>query len=214
MVSGMITESQRERMARYQAQRERYLAARARESQDERITITSKAQLFGHPVHPLLIPLPLGVLASSVVFHVVHLITGNGRWAEVAWWMTAAGIVGALIAAVAGTVDWLAIPANTRAKAVGLWHGIGNLVVVGFFALSWQHQLTDVRHPGTLAIVLAFAGAAVAMITGWLGGELVDRLDVRADTSAPVDVPSPFSSYPEPVEDGGNELITPHAAHA
>src|SRR3954454_15739137 len=43
------------------------------------------------------------------------------------------GIVGGLIAAVFGLIDWLAIPAGTRAKAIGAWHGGGNVLVVLLF---------------------------------------------------------------------------------
>src|ERR671939_2173905 len=97
----------------------------------------SKAKLFGHPIHPMLIVFPLGLLATSVVFDVIAHATADGKWAEMAFWMIAAGVVGGLLAAVFGLVDWLAIPSGTRAKRVGALHGVGNVVVVGLFAVSW-----------------------------------------------------------------------------
>ena len=90
----------------------------------------SKAKLFGHPIHPMLIPFPLGLLATSVACDVIYLVIDNGKWAEVAHWKIAAGVVGGLAAAPFGLVDWLAVPGGTRAKSVGLWHGAGNVVVV------------------------------------------------------------------------------------
>jgi uncharacterized membrane protein len=77
----------------------------------------SKAKIMGHPI---LIPFPLGLLSTSVVFDLVYLLTGNGKWSEISFWMIAAGVIGGLAAAVFGLIDWLAIPSGTRAKAVGI----------------------------------------------------------------------------------------------
>jgi uncharacterized membrane protein len=68
--------------------------------------VESKAKIMGHPIHPILIPFPLGLLSTSVVFDVVHLLTGNGKWSEISFWMIAAGVIGGLAAAVFGLIDW------------------------------------------------------------------------------------------------------------
>lgn len=150
----------------------------------------SRARLFGHPIHQMLIVLPLGVLAMSLVFDVVGLITGNVKLHEAASPMIAAGIISGLIAAVFGFVDFLAIPRGTRAKRVGATHGIGNVIVVVLFAASWLLRRDDTAHPETLAIILSAVAAGLALITGWLGGELVDRLGVGIDDGANLDAPS------------------------
>src|ERR1044071_5468528 len=97
----------------------------------------SRAKLFGHPIHQMLIVFPLGLLAMALVFDAVHLIGGNGYWSEIAFWMIGAGVVTGLIAAPFGFVDWLAIPSGTRAKRVGALHGAGNVVVVLLYGVSW-----------------------------------------------------------------------------
>jgi uncharacterized membrane protein len=150
----------------------------------------SRTKLFGHPVHPMLIVFPLGILGGSVFFDVVYLITKTGRWAEIAFWMIAAGVVGGLLAAVFGLIDWLAIPARTRAKRVGLLHGVGNVIVVGLFIASWLLRRPDPLDPGLLAHILSFMGFGLAGVTGWLGGELVFRLGVAVDDGADLDAPS------------------------
>ena len=96
----------------------------------------SKAKLFGHPIHQMLIVFPLGLLATSVIFDIIYLITGNGYWTEIAFWMIAAGVIGGLVAAVFGLIDWLAIPNNTRAKSVGILHAFTNVVVLGLFTAT------------------------------------------------------------------------------
>ena len=154
----------------------------------------SRAKLFGHPIHQMLIVFPLGLLATALLFDVVHIVTGNGYWSEIAYWMIAAGVITGLLAAPFGFVDWLAIPAGTRAKRIGALHGAGNVVVVLLYAASWLSRSDIPQEPGTLGYVLAFLGGGLALFTGWMGGELVDRLSVGVDDGAHVNAPSSLTS--------------------
>ena len=157
----------------------------------------SKVKLLGHPVHPMLIVFPLGLLITAVIFDVVYFMTDNDSFTIVAYWCIAAGIIGGLLAAVFGLIDWLNIPSNTRAKAVGMWHGIGNVVVVALFALSWWLRYGDPAHTAsTVAFILALVGIGIGAVTGWLGGELVDRLGVGVDPGAHLNAPSSLSGVP------------------
>lgn len=159
----------------------------------------SKAKLFGHPIHQMLIVFPLGLLATSLVFDITYEVTGNVRWADVAYVMIASGIIGGLAAAVFGLIDWLTIPKGTRAKRIGALHGIGNVIVMMLFALSWFLRYENPVFsgiPGAAAFVLSIAGVALAVVTGWLGGELVDRLAVGVDDGAHLDAPSSLSGRP------------------
>src|SRR5438270_12536191 len=115
----------------------------------------SRAKLFGHAMHPMLIVFPLGLFAAALLFDLIRVFTGGGEWGEAAFYDIAVGIVGGLLAAVVGFIDWLAIPSGTRAKAVGLWHGGGNFVIVVLFAISWLLRLNDPASPPAVAFVLA-----------------------------------------------------------
>jgi uncharacterized membrane protein len=151
----------------------------------------SKVKLFGHPVHPMLIVLPLGLLSAAVVFDVVHLVTSDDVFSRIAFWNILAGVVGGLGAAIFGAWDWLHIPGGTRAKRIGLLHGGGNVIVVALFSLSWLLRLgAGGYEPAAAAYVLSFGGLALAAVTGWLGGELVDRLGVGVDPGAHLDAPN------------------------
>lgn len=160
----------------------------------------SRAKILGHAIHQMLIPFPLGLLATGVVFDVIYLIWGNPTMATVAFYMIAAGIVGGFLAAPPGWIDWFAIPQGTRAKSVGLIHGLGNVVVLLLFIGSWWLRYNTTAPatyvPPTLALILSFAGAGLAMFTGWLGGELVDRLAVGVDEGAHLNSPNSLSGRP------------------
>src|SRR5438477_1850992 len=97
----------------------------------------SKIKSMGHPIHPMLVAFPLGLLITSLIFDIIHWITGNGFWSEIAFWMIAAGGISGLSAAIVGIVDWTGIPEKTNAKRVGIWHGVTNTTALALFAVSW-----------------------------------------------------------------------------
>jgi uncharacterized membrane protein len=162
----------------------------------------SKAKALGHPIHQMLIPFPFGLLGTAVIFDIIYLFVSDPSTANtvstVAFWMIAAGIVGGLVAAPFGLIDYLAIPQGTRARSVGLVHGLGNVLVLLLFAGSWwlRYGAGASHTPGTLALVLSFAGFALAGLTGWLGGELVDRHAVGVDDGANLNSPHSLSGRP------------------
>ena len=140
-------------------------------------------RIMGHPVHPILVPFPIGLLTTSVIFDIAYMITG-GRWAVISFWMIAAGVIGGLLATVFGLIDWRAIPSGTRAKSVGLLHASTNSLMVALFAISWLLRLEAPGEPGAVAIVLSFAGVSLISFGGYLGGELVFRMGVGVSEGA------------------------------
>ena len=125
----------------------------------------SKVKFLGHPVHPMLIVFPLGLLATAVIFDIIALL----RWApylfDSAYWMIAAGLIGGVLSAIFGLADWLAIPAGTRAKNIGLWHGLGNLFVVILFAVSWWSRRVSPDNPSVTALAFSFVAIVIALVT-------------------------------------------------
>jgi uncharacterized membrane protein len=150
-------------------------------------------KIAGHPVHPMLIVFPLGLLATAAIFDIITLSTSDSKWSTMARYMIAAGIIGGLLAAVFGLIDWIGIPSNTRAKAIGLWHGGLNVLVVLLFAGSWLLRRPEPASPSSLALALSFAAVVIAVVAGWFGGELVDRLGVGVDKGANLNAPSSLS---------------------
>lgn len=155
----------------------------------------SKMKLLGHPIHQMLVVFPVGLLATAVVFDVIHAVGGDGTMAVVAFWLISAGLIGGLVAAPFGTIDWLSIPSGTRAKSVGAMHGAGNVLVIILFLGSWALRREAPADPGVIALLLALGGGSVAAVTAWLGGELVDRLGVGVHDGAHLDAPSSLSKH-------------------
>lgn len=155
----------------------------------------TRVKLLGHPIHPMLVVFPLALFSTAVLFDAINLVTDADGLTTFSFWAIAAGVVGGLAAAVFGLIDWLAVPRETRAKRIGLVHGVGNVVIVGLFAVSWLLRLNEPGYePGVLALVLGLIGVGLALFTAWLGGEMVYRLRVGVDDDAHLDASSSLSS--------------------
>lgn len=153
----------------------------------------AKVVVAGHAVHPMLVAFPLGLLTTSVVWDICRLASHRGTWGVVSFWTIVAGVIGALLAAVPGFIDWLAIPDRTRAKQIGLYHMVLNLIVVGLFIASLAARYAA---PGGYAdagfgrMVWGWIGVGIAVVSAWLGGELVEKLGIGVHEDANPDAPS------------------------
>ena len=154
----------------------------------------SRAKLFGHAIHPILIVFPLGLLATGVVFDIIYLITGDPMFSIVSFWMISAGLIGGILAAPFGFYDWAHIPKGTRARSLGLIHGLVNTLVLIAFFISWFMRYSFPARPDITASIFSFIGVTLALVGGWLGGELVERLGVGVDDGANLDAPNSLTS--------------------
>lgn len=144
----------------------------------------SKSKLFGHPTHPILIALPLGLFTASLLFDALAKARKNPTNAKISRALVGVGVLSGMGAAVPGLIDYLAIPDGTRAKRVGLVHAVGNVLMLTLFAASWTKRRPDEETPSNTAIGLSLLAAAIMSGTGWLGGELVYRLGIGVDDGA------------------------------
>jgi uncharacterized membrane protein len=133
----------------------------------------SRIKVLGHAPHPILVMFPLGALGFSVASDALHTWLGERRYAEAAKQAIDFGLATSALAAPFGTLDWLAIPMATRAKRIGLWHGLGNVALLGLFATS--RLLRSRRADEPAAKWLSAGGLLLAGVTGWLGAEMVER---------------------------------------
>lgn len=153
----------------------------------------ARVTVAGHSLHAMLIVFPLGLLATSVVWDICALATHDPRWGLVAFWTIVAGVIGALAAAVPGFIDWLGIPRATRAHKLGLYHMVLNLTVVGLFivslAMRWK-VTAGYDHAGVGQMIWGWIAVALAVVSSWMGGELIERLGIGVHEGAHPDAPS------------------------
>ncbi len=158
--------------------------------------MAGKINLLGHPVHPMVIVFPLGLLPSAVICDIIYLVRHNPNWGHISYWLIAAGVISGLFAAIFGFADWLALDSGTRAKRIGLWHSIVNEIMLVLFAISWWLRRPAPDQPTTMAITLGIIALLFGGLGGWFGGELVYRLSVGVDFDAHVNSPNSLSGKP------------------
>ena len=152
-------------------------------------TETKGVDVAGHRLHQMLVVFPLGLLAGAVIFDIVHLANHEARWGEISFWLIAAGVIAALVAAVFGAIDWYGIPRHTQAKKTATVHGVGNVIVVALFVISWFVRMNAPQRANAASYVLDFVGLGIAVFTGWLGGELITRMGVGVHSELDLDAP-------------------------
>lgn len=153
----------------------------------------SRARFLGHPVHQILVELPIGSFVFAVTCDTLGSLTRQRAFAPAARLALDFGLVTAAAAAPFGLVDWLAIRPGTRAKRVGLAHALGNLVVLGLFAGA--RALRGKGRPASRARWLAAGGLGLAGVTAWLGGELINRHGIGVHDLMGEDVPSSLARH-------------------
>ena len=143
--------------------------------------VTGLAGWYGHPLHPPLVAVPIGAWVASAVFDVAsHLVADPDFLAQGARWLVGLGVLGALVAAMFGLLDLLAIPAGTRAFRTALVHLSAALTATTAYLVSFLVRGGDPAAPvpaGPLA--LSGAGLAAVAVAGYLGGTLAYRYGVR-----------------------------------
>ncbi|KQX08402.1 hypothetical protein ASC59_03495 [Leifsonia sp. Root1293] len=142
---------------------------------------TPLAGPYGHPFHPILVTIPIGTWIASLVFDLIGLGAEDpAPFVLGAQVLIAIGVIGALLAAVLGFLDYLVIPAGTRAKRTALIHMALNLGAVVLFAVNyWVRAASDHDETNVVGLVLTVVGLAAVGVSGWLGGKLAYSYGVR-----------------------------------
>ena len=150
---------------------------------DAKQPLTPLAGPYGHPLHPMLIPIPIGAWVLSLVFDVASRVGPDGaQMARAAWWLVGLGVLGALAAATLGFLDLMAIPPGTRVFRIGLLHAGTNLTATALFAVDFLLRRGHLDEAGGVPlplIALSVVGVLLLGAGGFLGGELAYRYGVR-----------------------------------
>jgi uncharacterized membrane protein len=135
----------------------------------------STANIAGHPLHPILITLPIGLFVGVLLFDIVFWQTGNDAFATGALWLLGAGIIAAALAAVTGLIDFLG-DGRIRALSDAWQHAIGNVIMVLIQLFSfYQRYRYGTSAVVPMGLVLSLIAVLIMLFTGWKGGEMVFR---------------------------------------
>ena len=136
----------------------------------------SRASIAGHPIHPMLVTLPIGLWIFSLVCDVVFTSTGDTQWQTTAYLTLGGGLVGALLAAIPGLIDLLALREGVE-RRTGVSHMVLNLAIVAVQAINfWLRSQPD--HNVNVALGMSVVAVVALVFSGWLGGHLVHVLGV------------------------------------
>jgi uncharacterized membrane protein len=142
----------------------------------------STAKIGRHPLHPLLVLFPIGFWVSALLCDLVYWQTLAAGFAEAALWLVGAGLIGAVLAALAGLADFLGDRAIRRIGDA--WqHMLGNVLAVVLALISFGIRLAQGAEAAVLpwGLTLSLAIGAILLFTGWKGGELVFRHGVAVE---------------------------------
>jgi uncharacterized membrane protein len=133
----------------------------------------STAAIAGHPLHPMVVPLPIGLLSATAASDVAFLVSGDRFFARASRWLLRGAIASGALAATLGITDFATVRAAR--STTGIAHGGGNAAILLASVVSLAlRRGTPGRVPGA-ALALSAVAAVLLAVTGWLGGELSYR---------------------------------------
>jgi uncharacterized membrane protein len=149
--------------------------------------MASRASIGGHPIHPMLIPFPIGLLVFSFVADLIFLWRGNPVWKDyVAFYTMLGGIIGGAAAAIPGLIDWATLTDRAAVK-VANWHARINIttlvIFIGSFYLRTNSGAAWIPNTPMLPFILSIVGLIGLTIAGWLGGQLVFKHGVAVEAA-------------------------------
>lgn len=159
-------------------------------SLDSKRPRTILAGPYGHPFHPAVVTIPIGAWVASLVFDIASRASRDPAvFVKGAFWLIGIGIVGALVAAVFGLLDLMAIQhhpvdgesRHTRAFILGVVHMDLNLIVLSLYIADFflRRGRLDHSYAGVLPLSLSIIALVVLGVGGWIGGVLAYRYGVR-----------------------------------
>ena len=151
----------------------------------------SRAAIGGHPIHPMLVPFPIGLLSAAAGTDLAYLLTRDRFWARASKWLLGTGLAAGAMAAPFGSIDFWSIR-RARRGPEGWIHLSGNVAVLLLTTANVAIRVRDgeedaIDHGGA---ALSMVVGGLLLVTGWMGGELAYRkmVGVAGPEPLPVEV--------------------------
>jgi len=140
-----------------------------------RVDLRPTARIARHPIHPMLVPVPIAFFVGTLLTDIVYWRTAEMMWADFSAWLVTVGVIVAYFAAIAGLIDFLS-NRLVRAQPPAWPHAIGNLAVL---VLATLNMLIHTRDGWTSVapwgLILSAAVVLILLFTGWMGWSMVYR---------------------------------------
>lgn len=135
----------------------------------------STAQIGGHPIHPMLVPIPITCFVGTWVTDVVYWRTATIMWADMSAWLLTVGLVVSIFVVLAGLIDFLG-DRRIRALRPASIHGLGNAVVIGLSIINaFVHSRDAYTSVVPTGLILSSIVVLILLVTGWNGWTMVYR---------------------------------------
>ena len=141
----------------------------------------STAQIAGHPLHPMLVPIPIACFVGTLVTDITYWQTANMQWTIMSSWMLTVGLIVALLAVIAGFIDFLGDPRIRDLRAVWI-HAGGNAVALILAIINaFVHTRDGYTSVVPTGLILSILVVLILLVTGWQGWSMVYRHRVGVD---------------------------------
>ena len=141
------------------------------------ITDLLKGKWLGHPLHPILVHVPMAVWPSALLFDLLSRTgTGGNAMVRTSFFAIGFGLAVALLAVPTGIVDWWGIKREKPAWKIGLWHMLLNVVLLILFTINFTLRCGNYRTAGSVSdasLMLSIIGTLVLFVSAYLGGRMV-----------------------------------------
>jgi uncharacterized membrane protein len=138
----------------------------------------SSVEVAKHPLHPMLVPIPIACFLLTLIGDLAYTGTNNTFWYSFSTWTMGIGIIGGLLAAIPGLMDYFKVVPEGEAKRQASTHMVLNLGIVSLFVINLLVRLYTTASVGAnwwLSLTLTIVANLALLYSGWLGGELVYR---------------------------------------
>lgn len=135
----------------------------------------SAASVAGHPLHVMLVPIPIACFVGTLLTDTVYWRSQNLQWATFSDWLISVGTVMAALAALFGIIDFFS-ERRIRALETAWIHGVGNVLVLGLAVVNaFVHSRDGYTSVVPTGLILSALTVLILLVTGWSGWSLVHR---------------------------------------
>jgi uncharacterized membrane protein len=156
---------------------------------ESRIFMRARASFAKHPFHPMLVAIPIGLFIASFASEAISLWHGSELWRDLTFYNLIGGLIGAVVAAIPGFVDYVSLEDEKVLPLAHRHFGV-NVALLSVYSVNlWvrtQSGKAIIGNSVWIPLLLSVLGMSLLGISGWLGGEMVYAHGVAVDVEEKV----------------------------